>query len=110
MHLATGIHVLAEVMNFYGSQSIACGLDCCQSGGEGLGASYIMAIDMTRSLFRQHFGVEVNIKIATSPCEGGCRVLCGGCVPGRVQVYIKVSITRSYITRVGTSPVLALPH
>ena len=69
---------------------------------EGLGTSYIMAIDMTRSLFRQHFGVEVNIKIATSPCEGGC------CVEGvsGVQVYIKVSITRSYITRVSTSPVL----
>ena len=37
----------------------------------------------SRSLFRQHFGVEVNIKIATSPCKGGGRVVGGGSVPGR---------------------------
>ena len=57
-------------------------------------------------MFRQHFGVEVNIKIATSPCKGGGRVVGGGSARAGLQVYIKVSITRSYITRPSTSPVL----
>ena len=42
---------------------------------KGQSASVVITLLMTsthsRSLFRQHFGVEVNIKIATSPCEGG---------------------------------------